>query len=83
MCSAAWTIMSRMIRIDGRIGKIHSFCAMYSFRMSACTSKKMASRLLAEWILSMRATSFCSLASRSCRTETDSATDASCLVTLV
>ena len=29
--------MSRMIRIDGRIGKIHSFWATYSFRMSACT----------------------------------------------
>ena len=29
--------MSRITRIEGRIGKIHSFWAMYSFRMSACT----------------------------------------------
>ena len=29
--------MSRMIRIEGRIGKIHSFWATYSLRMSACT----------------------------------------------
>ena len=29
-------IMSTMIRTCGRGGKIHSFCAMYSFRMSAC-----------------------------------------------
>ncbi len=35
MLRAQNTIMSRMIRIDGRIGKIHSFCAMYSLRMSA------------------------------------------------
>ena len=28
-------IMSRTMRIDGAIGKIHSFCAMYSLRMSA------------------------------------------------
>ena len=26
--------MSRTSRSDGRIGKIHSFCAMYSLRMS-------------------------------------------------
>ena len=29
--------MSRMSRIDGRMGKIHSFWATYSFRMSAWT----------------------------------------------
>ena len=29
------SIMSRMIRTCGRGGKIHSFCAMYSLRMSA------------------------------------------------
>src|SRR2546425_834213 len=38
MRSAENTIMSRMSRIDGRIGKIHSFWATYSLRMSACTA---------------------------------------------
>ena len=37
MRSAQNTIMSRISRSDGRIGKIHSFCATYSLRMSACT----------------------------------------------
>ncbi len=37
--------MSRMIRMEGRIGKIHSFCAMYSLRMSAWTVPDSASRL--------------------------------------
>ena len=36
--------MSRMRRIEGRIGKIHSFCAMYSLRMSACTVPESLSR---------------------------------------
>ena len=29
--------MSTTSRIDGAGGKIHSFCAMYSLRMSVCT----------------------------------------------
>ena len=37
MLRADHTIMSRMMRMDGRIGKIHSFWAMYSLRMSAWT----------------------------------------------
>jgi len=37
MWSAQYTIMSRIRRIEERMGKIHSFCAMYSLRMSACT----------------------------------------------
>ena len=37
MRSAQKTIMSRMRRMDGRMGKIHSFWATYSLRMSACT----------------------------------------------
>ena len=32
-----YTSMSRMMRIDGRIGVIHSFCAMYSLSMSFCS----------------------------------------------
>jgi hypothetical protein len=31
------SIMSTQSRIDGSGGKIHSFCAMYSLRMSVCT----------------------------------------------
>ena len=37
ICSAQNTIMSRTMRMDGRMGKIHSFCAIYSLRMSAWT----------------------------------------------
>ena len=37
MFRADHTIMSRMIRMEGRMGNIHSFWAMYSLRMSACT----------------------------------------------
>src|ERR1700716_3345972 len=35
-CSAQNPKMSVMRRIDGRGGKMYSFCAMYSLRMSFC-----------------------------------------------
>ena len=35
MFRAQYVMQSRTMRTDGAIGKIHSFCAMYSFRMSA------------------------------------------------
>ena len=35
--------MSTTSRIDGSGGKIHSFCAMYSLRMSVCTVPRSAS----------------------------------------
>jgi hypothetical protein len=34
MFEAQYSIVSRTMRTLGRIGKIHSFCAMYSLRMS-------------------------------------------------
>jgi hypothetical protein len=36
--------MSTMIRTCGRGGKIHSFCAMYSLRISACSVPPSAAR---------------------------------------
>ena len=36
--------MSVTSRIDGPGGKIHSFCAMYSFRMSVCAVPRSAAR---------------------------------------
>ena len=35
MLRAQYVMQSRTMRTDGAIGKIHSFCAWYSFRMSA------------------------------------------------
>ena len=36
--------MSTTSRIDGSGGKIHSFCAMYSLRMSVCAVPRSLSR---------------------------------------
>ena len=38
------SIMSTISRIDGSGGKIHSFWAMYSLRMSLCTVPRIRSR---------------------------------------
>ena len=38
------SIMSTTSRIDGSGGKMYSFCAMYSLRMSVCTVPRSSSR---------------------------------------
>ncbi len=38
------SIMSTTSRIDGSGGKMNSFCAMYSFKMSVCTVPRNAPR---------------------------------------
>ena len=44
ICAVQNSIMSTMMRTCGRGGKIHSFCAMNSLRMSACSVPPSAAR---------------------------------------
>ena len=43
MCCAHHSTMSTTSRIEGSGGKIHSFCAMYSLRMSVWTVPRSCS----------------------------------------